>query len=428
MWSILGPVCDKNVWVGSSDSFIRVFNGETMDLVKEMKEHVGGVYSMAQTPGGRLVFSGSSDFTIGKWDGQKMTRLATLNGHKNNVRSLIVVGNKLFSGSDDNTIKVWDVTTGALITTLEAHTGGVHALCFTSGKYLWSASEDKTIRVWDTDNDAYPCIKSLTQPHNGQINCLTLTGSLVWSSSWNVAYVWDPETFECKAQYKHHEGCINALLPVHQAVVSRVWSASNDGVINLWDTESTLRNTLNASSDGRLEEALLQLDEAKKDSDTHKKKMSEMEKIAVKLQAEKDRAQLLLDTQKDRFEQQAREQRKMHQEAAQRNIELKDKLDQYGCAPAPKPSFSTAELLAAYELGLDPTSVMPADFEDDEFLDAAERERREKLREAFNKGRANAGTHDDTEEMLKRALSRAYYNNDASGAAVIQEFLDDKYV
>ena len=430
MWSVLGPVTGSLVWVGSSDAFIRVFHGETMELVKEMKEHVGGVYTLADTPGGRLVFSGSSDFTIVKWDGLKMERLTTFNGHKNNVRSLIVVGKRLFSGSDDHSIRMWDIQTNQPLGSLEDHSGGVHALCFS--KHLWSASEDKTIRVWNPDNVDQPVVKVLKQPHNGQINCLSLTGSLIWSSSWNVTYVWDPETFECKAQYKNHEGCINAMLPVHQAVVSRVWSASNDGVINLWDTECTYRRALSASSDGRLEEALLQLDEAKGNVDASKKKIHEMEQICIQLQGDKDRSQMLMDSQKDKYEQQAKEHRRQHQESAQRNIDLKERLDHLGAVQTNNgPEFDSTELLEAYQLGLTPGSTMPVDYEDDDFLDAGERARREKLRDAFNKGKANAQNPqepDDLEERLRRALGRAHQAGDPVAAAFIREWLDDKYV
>eukprot|EP01059_Diplonema_ambulator_P010273 TRINITY_DN2028_c0_g1_i1.p1 TRINITY_DN2028_c0_g1~~TRINITY_DN2028_c0_g1_i1.p1 ORF type:complete len:2745 (+),score=1120.70 TRINITY_DN2028_c0_g1_i1:91-8325(+) len=430
VWSVLGPVNGNLVWVGTSDSFVRVFNSDTMELVKEMKEHVGGVYCMADTPGARLVFTGSADFTIVKWDGPRMERICQFTGHSNSVRALIVVGKRLFSGSDDGTIKVWDIKTGALQASFEQHTGGVHALAFACGKWLWSASEDKTIRVWNPDDGS--CVKIIDSPHTGQINCLTLIGSLMWSSSWNIAFVWDPETFEQKGQYKCHEGCINALLPVHQAVVSRVWSASNDGVINLWDTECTYRNAINAASDGRLEEALAQLEEAQNAVEAAKKRTLDMEQICVQLNAEKDRLNFAHNTAKEKHDQTTKDLRRQCQEANKRIFELKDKLEQAGASG--DSDFDIPEVLAAYQKGLEPGSVMPAEYEDHPDLDPAERERRAKLREAFLKGKANAPLPGDDrprgdalEARLKNALERAYRNGDTAGAERVRAWLDERF-
>eukprot|EP01060_Flectonema_neradi_P008694 TRINITY_DN161_c0_g1_i2.p1 TRINITY_DN161_c0_g1~~TRINITY_DN161_c0_g1_i2.p1 ORF type:complete len:2824 (+),score=698.40 TRINITY_DN161_c0_g1_i2:73-8544(+) len=437
VWSILGPVNGNFVWVASSDSFIRVFHAETMELIKEMKEHVGGVYCMVDTPGSRLVFSGSSDFTIVKWDGPKMERIQQFCGHKNNVRSLLVVGRKLFSGSDDNTIKVWDTQNGHLQQSWEDHTGGIHALAYACGKYVWSASEDKTIRVWNPDEEE-PCVRVLGHPHTGQINCLSLIGSLMWSSSWNIVFVWDPETLELKGQYKNHEGCINALLPVHQAVVSRVWSASNDGVINLWDTECTFQNAMNAVSDGRLEEAMVQLEEAQKAIELEKKKMKEMEQICVQLGSEKDSVQFTMDSQKERYEQGLRDLRRQCAESTQRENELKAQLDKVGSQPsaAPEKYTDVPELLEAFQLGLEPGAEMPEEWRDEPGLSPEERARRLALREAFLKGKGSGPPtgsekatrarpdHDSKEAYLKAALERAYRNGDVIGAHRLREYLD----
>eukprot|EP01063_Lacrimia_lanifica_P030496 TRINITY_DN484_c1_g2_i4.p1 TRINITY_DN484_c1_g2~~TRINITY_DN484_c1_g2_i4.p1 ORF type:complete len:2641 (+),score=1274.29 TRINITY_DN484_c1_g2_i4:100-8022(+) len=431
VWFILGPVARNHVWVASSDSFIRVFNSETMDLVKEMKEHVGGVYALAQTVGGRLVFSGSADFTIVKWDGPKMERLSTFTGHKNHVRALLAVGKKLFSGSDDCTIRIWDIKTGHCTDSLEYHTGGVHALAYEGGQFLWSASEDGTMRVWNPENTDDPAVREVASPNGVQVTCLELVGSLIWATAGNHIYIYDPETFEVKAQFKNHTGAINALLPVHQAVVSRVWSASGmtDGVINLWDTECTYKSALSASSDGRLEEIMRQLEEALQQVDSGKSKNRELEQICIRLNGDKDRAQALLEAQKQTHEQAQREARRVQQEVVQRNVDLKQRLDTLGAgaADAAAPNFNSEELLEAYQLGLDSKSEMPAAYLEDPTLDDKEQDRRRALRDAFHKGRANAERSDDEEARLKLALQRAYRRGDTGGAKTLRKFLDEKF-
>ncbi|MGI2909791.1 WD40 repeat domain-containing protein, partial [Hassallia sp. VBCCA 56010] len=72
--------------------------------------------------------------------------------HSNSVRSVAFSpdGKTLASGSDDNTIKLWDVATGKLSQTLTGHSNSVRSVAFSpDGKTLASGSDDNTIKLWD---------------------------------------------------------------------------------------------------------------------------------------------------------------------------------------------------------------------------------------------------------------------------------------
>lgn len=58
-------------------------------------------------------------------------------------------GRTLVTGSAGNTVKLWDAKTGELRQTLTGHSGSVISIAFSpDSKTLASASLDKTIKLW----------------------------------------------------------------------------------------------------------------------------------------------------------------------------------------------------------------------------------------------------------------------------------------
>jgi WD40 repeat protein len=62
-------------------------------------------------------------------------------------------GKRVVSGSRDKTIRVWDAETGAVVSgPFEGHSSAVISVAFSpDGKRIVSGSDDKTIRVWDAE-------------------------------------------------------------------------------------------------------------------------------------------------------------------------------------------------------------------------------------------------------------------------------------
>src|SRR3954464_9219891 len=77
---------------------------------------------------------------------------AVLDGHEDFVRSVAFSpdGKTLVSGSDDRTVKLWDVATGKENATLKGHKASVRCVAYSpDGKTVASGSDDGTIRLWD---------------------------------------------------------------------------------------------------------------------------------------------------------------------------------------------------------------------------------------------------------------------------------------
>ena len=142
---------------GSYDKTIRLWDAETGNASgAPLLGHTDYVPSVAISPDGSRIVSGSADNTIRVWDAETGKALGgPLLGHTDCVRSVAISpdGSRIVSGSDDNTIQIWDAETGnASGAPLLGHTDCVLSVAISpDGSRIVSGSRDSTIRVWDAE-------------------------------------------------------------------------------------------------------------------------------------------------------------------------------------------------------------------------------------------------------------------------------------
>ncbi|KAI9266657.1 WD40-repeat-containing domain protein [Phascolomyces articulosus] len=155
------------VAAGSLDKMVRVWDIHTGQPLERLEGHKDSVYSVAFMPDGRTLVSGSLDKTIKMWqlgtndgrsgygvdrDRSKGPCKMTFTGHKDFVLSVACTpdGNWIVSGSKDRGVQFWDPRTGQTQFMLQGHKNSVISVAISpSGRPLFATgSGDNRARIW----------------------------------------------------------------------------------------------------------------------------------------------------------------------------------------------------------------------------------------------------------------------------------------
>ncbi|HKQ06771.1 MAG TPA: hypothetical protein VJ464_16675 [Blastocatellia bacterium] len=216
-----------------------------------LRGHTDPVISVAYSPDGKLLASGSKDKTIKLWEVSSGKPLGTLQGHEDSVLSVIFSpdGKVLASSSSDKTIKLWEAGSGKLLSTLEGHGAAVSLVAFSpDGKLLASGSYDKTIKLWEADSGK---LLNTLQGHAGFVSSVAFSpdGKLLASASDDATIrLWEVRSGKLLRTLRGHEAPISsvAFSPDGKLLAS----ASDDNTIKLWEVSTgRLRNTLQGHAD-----------------------------------------------------------------------------------------------------------------------------------------------------------------------------------
>jgi signal transduction histidine kinase/WD40 repeat protein/streptogramin lyase/GTPase SAR1 family protein len=219
--------------------YYREFTGKVLTgfLGNPNLKHNSAVKSIAVSPDGKYILSGSEDNTAKLWETATGKEIRTFKGHRSWVCGVCFSpdGKFVLTGSYDHTLKLWKTAADKAIHTFTGHSHWVTGVCFSPcGKYIASGSWDKTIKLWDTGTGLEVAdFKGHGNAVTGVVG-FSPDGKYIISGSYdNTVKLWDIAAGAEVRTFKGHEH------PVWSVGIGsggkQAVSASRDCTVKLWD-------------------------------------------------------------------------------------------------------------------------------------------------------------------------------------------------
>jgi RNA polymerase sigma factor (sigma-70 family) len=239
VWSVAYSPDGKTLASGSPDPTIKLWDVKTGKEQATLKGHTDRVWSVSFSPDGKTLASGSWDQTIKLWEVATGKEQATLKGHTFAVLSVAYSpdGKTLASGCGDNTIKLWDVKTGKEQATLKGDIFSVWSVAYSpDGKTLASGCGNNTIKLWDVATGKE---RATFQGHTSSVRSVSFSPdgkTLASGSDDKTIKLWDVATGKEQATLKGHTDRLQSVSfsPDGKTLAS----GSNDKTIKLWDVKT----------------------------------------------------------------------------------------------------------------------------------------------------------------------------------------------
>jgi WD40 repeat protein/uncharacterized caspase-like protein len=229
----------RKILTGSRDKTARLWDMETGKELQRFEGHSDCVNAVAFSPDGRRVLTGGLDSTVRLWDVETGKELRGFEGHSASVESEAFApdGRMVLTGSWDKTARLWDVKTGRELRRFEGHSESVTSVAFSpDGRKVLTGCRDKTARLWDMETGKelrrfeghFESVSSVAFSPDGR--------SLAIGSGDNTARLWNTLTGKELQRFKGHSESVSSV--AFSPDGRRVLSGSGDKTARVWDAQT----------------------------------------------------------------------------------------------------------------------------------------------------------------------------------------------
>jgi DNA-binding beta-propeller fold protein YncE len=235
---------------GSDDKTVRLWNLQGNLIGKPFTGSQGGVNSVAFSPSGRIIVSGhgerSQTTVIGAgscmvclWDTQGNLIGEPLVWHRDVVSSVAFSpnGQLIASGSDDRTVRLWDVHGNLIGRPFIGHKSEVNSVAFSpDGQTIASSSRDNTVHLWRSSLQAWLSVCCNRLRYHPIFQAPREGSAAAKACETCQKYVWNPKANElnqqgiAKTKNKDFRGAIEVLGQAIEYNVKHIDAYYNRGI------------------------------------------------------------------------------------------------------------------------------------------------------------------------------------------------------
>ncbi len=232
---------------GSYDSTAKVWDAATGQELFALTGHKGFVMSVAFSPDGQRIVTGGGPWGVGKlpgeakvWDAQTGQLLLELKGHNYSVWSVAFSpdGQRIVTGATDwagglGDVMVWDARTGQNLLALVGQKAWVRSVAFSpDGQRLVTSGEGFTAKVWDAATGQE--LLTLKGHAGGVTSVAPGPGQrIVTGGDDGTAKVWDVVTGQELLAIKAHADVVRAV--AFSPDGQRIITGSRDQTVKVWN-------------------------------------------------------------------------------------------------------------------------------------------------------------------------------------------------
>jgi WD40 repeat protein/energy-coupling factor transporter ATP-binding protein EcfA2 len=197
-----------------------------------VSRHNSDIMSVAFSPDGKSILTGSQDSTSRLWD-LKGNLLQLFKGHQGIISSVAFSpdGKTILTGSIDKTARLWDLR-GNMIQVFKGHQGMIFSVTFSpDGKTVLTGSLDKTARLWNLQGNELNVFKG----HEDIISSVAFSydgKSILTGSNDKTARLWDLQGNTLQV-FRGNESVITSV--AFSPDGKNIFTGSKDGAARLWD-------------------------------------------------------------------------------------------------------------------------------------------------------------------------------------------------